>query len=330
MANNQITYQVTAPIQIHGQRSNKITAANYGLDYAKLNLECFEQSLLATTALKWLDVWLANQKVQLVQQAKLYSDSIIAVNGVRLKNQVITATEYARTQVVGDHYSLLLMGARQELQNQKSGLGLLLGMSDSLSTNDAGFLFSVELHGSYDTIISYALEHRTDLLAGNQQIEAAKVEIALQKSLAIPQPELGFSYSNQNKTPYLGLSLAFPLPIYDRNQGAIAKSTASYNQAVQLAEVAMLNAKNEVSIAYRDFVVSRQAFEQNVSIRKQSESILQSVKLGYLKGGTSILDYLEAEQTWYDIQTQYNEALYSYRKCYVILLASSNSLKNLK
>lgn len=330
MANNQITYQVTAPIQLHGQRTNKIKVASYGLDYAKLNFESFEQSVLVATALKWLDVWLADQKVRLVQQAKLYSDSITAVNGIRLRNQVITATEYARTQVVGDQYSLLLMGARQDLQNQRSDLGLLLGMSDSLSTNDASFIFLDEQYDHYDTIMAYALKNRTDLQAAHQQIETAKMEIALQKSLAVPLPELGFSYSNQNKTPYLGLSLAFPLPVYDRNQGAIAKSMASYNQSEQFAEVAILNAKHEIALAYKDFLIGKQAFEQNVSIRKQSERILQSVKLGYLKGGTSILDYLEAEQTWYDIQNQYNEALYNYRKSYIMLLASSNSLKNLK
>lgn len=329
-ANNQMTYQISAPIQMRGQRSNKIKAANSSLDYAKLSYEDMEQAVLAATAFKWLDVWFADQKVQLIKQAKLYSDSITVVNAIRLKNQVITTVEYARTQVVDDQYSLLLMGAVHELQNQKSGLGLLLGMADSLTTEDASLLFSAELSENYDTIVSYAMRNRTDLRAAKQQIETARVDVALQKSLAIPQPEVGFSYSNQNKTPYLGVSLAIPLSIYDRNQGAKAKSAAYYNQSVQLADVTMLNAQNEVFIAYRDFVISRQAFEQNVSIRKQSEHILQSVKLGYLKGGTSILDYLEAEQTWYEIQSQYNEALYSYRKSYVMLLASSNSLKNLK
>ena len=70
-------------------------------------------------------------------------------------------------------------------------------------------------------------------------------------------------------------------------------------------------------------------YEKYKDIFQKSENVLKTVKLSYLKGGTTILDYLEAEQNWFDLQNQYNEAFYNYKKAYLQILFVSNYIQNI-
>jgi len=57
------------------------------------------------------------------------------------------------------------------------------------------------------------------------------------------------------------------------------------------------------------------------NIIEKSETVLQSVKYAYTRGGTTIIDFLDAQRTWFDTQKMYYEALYNYRKNYLQLLS---------
>jgi cobalt-zinc-cadmium efflux system outer membrane protein len=48
-----------------------------------------------------------------------------------------------------------------------------------------------------------------------------------------------------------------------------------------------------------------------------------------VKGGTTILDYLEAERSWFDMENNRFDALYTYRKNYLQLLVAANLIFNI-
>ena len=53
-----------------------------------------------------------------------------------------------------------------------------------------------------------------------------------------------------------------------------------------------------------------------------AEKVLGNVRYNYLRGGTNIIDLLEAQRSWLDSQQQYNNMMSDYRKSYVQLLYS--------
>ncbi|MCP2835066.1 TolC family protein, partial [Salmonella enterica] len=59
---------------------------------------------------------------------------------------------------------------------------------------------------------------------------------------------------------------------------------------------------------------------------RQSEKILGSVKYAYLRGGTNMIDYLEAQRSWLDTQQNYYETLRAYRQSCVDLLYASGMI----
>lgn len=79
----------------------------------------------------------------------------------------------------------------------------------------------------------------------------------------------------------------------------------------------------EILTAYRTYQTQKQNVRNFNQLLSQSQSILNSVKYSYLRGGTTIIDFLEAQRSWLDTQHQYYDILQQYRQSYIDLLYTS-------
>jgi len=322
--NRQMSYQISKNFQVGGQLKYKVQSAESELVVAKSNLSQSEWNLLGTVAAKWLDVWYAGEKVRLITKAKINSDTLLIVNKIRLKNQVITTTEYTRTQINDEQYRIMQLSALQLLKSESNNLSSMLGINDNFFIDKKEKWFPAILPQNYDSLLRLALDNRKEIQVSKNLADKAKINVSLQQSIAKPQPQVGLNYSPQNRVPYVGLFVAIPLPISDKNQGEIARAKIAVNQADALTNAYILQISNEVRNAYDEYLTNKNSWEKYSELNQKSEDVLKIVKMSYLKGGTTILDYLEAEQTWFDMQSQYYEAMFKFRKSYLQLLFTCN------
>ena len=61
-------------------------------------------------------------------------------------------------------------------------------------------------------------------------------------------------------------------------------------------------------------------------VLQQSNLILENVRYSYLRGATTIIDFLEAQRSWLDVQQQYQAAQYAYRLSLIDLLYVSGKI----
>ncbi|MDP4184258.1 MAG: TolC family protein [Bacteroidota bacterium] len=328
--NQQVTYQVGKSIPINGQRRYKIEEAKSDLSLTQTNLSDYERNLLNDVSQKWLDVWYATQKLNIIKRAKVNSDTLLATNKIRLKNQVITTTEFARTQIISEQYNLLKSDIQQELSSANKELAFLLGIDDSIQINDNQVLLTISIPDNFDSLLNYALQNRTDIQASRRAADKAKIEAMLQQSNKYQAPEVGMTYSTQNKIVYIGAYIALPIPIFDKNKGEITRAKVSLDQSKGLVDANVEKAKSEIENTYKEYLTNKANFVKYNELYGKSENVLTIVKMSYLKGGTTILDYLEAEKSWFEMQNQYYESLYNYRKSYLQLLVASNLIQNIQ
>jgi len=202
-----------------------------------------------------------------------------------------------------------------------------LGDSISKVVDSAGFTFHPI--AVFDSILNYALHNRADVLIAQKTTLAAQTNILLQNAIAYPQPEVGVSYGSQNKIPYIGAFIAIPIPLFDRNQGPVARAKITLNQAQTLNDANTQKVKAEIYNAYQGYNTSKATYEKYEELMGKSDDVLEKVKISYVKGGTTILDYLEAERSWFDMENNHFDALYNYRKNYLQLLVVSNLIFNI-
>lgn len=326
--NQQVWWQLTKPFQIAGQRKYKIDVANKNVSFAKKNYSETERNLFSDVAVKWLEVWTVQKQLDIIQIAKGNIDSLVITNQNRYKNQVITQTDLFRTELLSKQYAIQYKTALQEVTNRQNELKFLLGVQENINVDTAdNFLFT--LPQSIDSLLTQSLQNRSDILTTKSMIEVSNSNIKLQKSLAFPQPELGFIYNPQNTIPYFGIYATIDLPIFNRNQGEIKKSYLLKQQAEQHLFTIQSQLQTEIKTAYASYQLQQQNVQNFQTILEQSQTILDNVKYAYLKGGTTIIDFLEAQRSWLETQQQYYDALQQYRQSYIQLLYATGLINQL-
>jgi cobalt-zinc-cadmium efflux system outer membrane protein len=326
--NTQYWYQVTKPFQVAGQRQNKIALADQAVERSQFDYAEAARNVYRDAASSWVDVWAAQVNLNILLEGKRNIDSLVMINTYRLKNKVITDTDLTRTQLLAEQYNRDIVTARQALLNELQSLRYLLGVTDSISIalNDPSFQ---TMAAPMDSLLAAGTERRSDILSARKNIQVSQTNINLQKSLAYPQPELGAVYNPQNNTPYLGFYGTVEIPIFNRNQGQREKAQVLELRAEKNLLATERQAEAEVASAYRTYMTQRANLEGYRSNLEKAERILSSVRYSYLKGATSVIDYLEAQRSWLDTQQRYYATMEAFRRSYVYLLYATGMINQL-
>lgn len=318
--NRQVWWQLTKPIQWPAQRKYKIASATQNIAVANNTYRENVRNLSFNVGSSWVNTWVLKRKLGLLQESKANLDTLVKINELRYKNQVITLTDLTRTQVLLQQYNLQLTTFFQDYHNELQTLKLLTGATDSIDIDTAGGIETLLPSATLDSLISQSSENRSDVMLVKSSIEQSSSNIKYQRSLSWPQPELGVIYNPQNSVPYLGFFGTISIPIFDRNQGQIKKAEIQKAQAEQELQATQLQVQTDVSTAYNTYAVQKNNIQQYQGILQQSQQILDNVKYAYLRGGTTIIDFLDAQRNWYDTRLLYYDALQSYYQSYLQLL----------
>ena len=327
--NREAMWQLSKPFQIAGQRKNKIEVADKSISFAEKDYGDMQRHLYFEVAQSWLEVWALQKQLDVLTIAKGNMDTLVLNNQLRYKNQVITQTELYRTELLSRQYEIQYKSAVQELSNTKKQLGLLMGVQDNISIDTTDDFMTDFPPTSPEDLLSQALSGRSDILAAKQWVEVSDSNIKLQKSLAYPQPEFGLIYNPQNQVPYFGVSFGIELPFTNRNQGEIKKSHIEKKQAEFQLFAIERQLETEVKTAYESYQLNQQNIRSFETVVEQSQIILDNVKYAYLRGGTTIIDFLEAQRSWLETQQQYYEAVQEFRQSHIQLLFSSGLINQL-
>jgi cobalt-zinc-cadmium efflux system outer membrane protein len=273
-------------------------------------------------------VWAARVNLDILTRGKRNIDSLVQINTYRLKDKVITETDLVRTQLLQQQYQRDIVTAEQILRNERENLRYLIGGTDSISiaVDDQSF-FGINTAG--DSLIEEGVHHRSDVLSAKNTIDVSKTNINLQKSLSYPQPELGAVFNPQNRIPYIGFYGIVEIPIFNRNQGQREKADVQKYRAEQNLVATQRQAESEVNMAYRTYTTQRKNLADYQENLNKAEIILRNVRYSYVRGATSVIDYLEAQRSWLDTQQRYYSTMEDFRRSYVNLLFATGIINQL-
>ena len=328
-SNRQVWWQLTKVIQSPILRKSKIEFTQQNNILSQKNYNEVERNVFQEVALKWLDAWYAKKQLDILLIAKNNTDSLAKINKIRLEKEVITSTDLIRTELLASQYALQQKNNEQIYKSELHNLRFLIGIPDEEITIDLNDEFTFMYVSGLDSLVQQTLLNRTDIVVSKTSIKVAEANINLQKALSKPQPELGIIYNPQNSVPYVGIYGTIDLPFFARNQGEIQKSVIIKQQAEQNLKTTKFQIETELSVAYRNYILQRQNTQAFKELLAKAEIILSSVKYSYLHGGTTIVDFLEAQRGWLDTQQQYLNNLQQYRQSYIRLLYTSGLINKM-
>ncbi len=328
--NRQTWFQLTKPFILPAQRKNKIALAHQNLVQEQKNYNESERNVLMHVANQWINVWYAQKQLDILKEAKENLDSLVLINNLRYKNQVISHSDLMRVELLANQFSVKIKTATQSVQNSMMELRYTLGGDQKLEIDTTdNLIFSKYNFTNYDSLLRFALMYRSDIQVAKSTIDVANANIKFQKTSALPTPELGFILNPQNTLPYAGFYGTLVFPIFSRNQGEIKKSNILKNQSEIALHANEKLVQTELLNAFQMFKQQKENVDRYTGYIQMSDKILANVRYNYLAGGTNIVDYLEAQRSWIDTQQQFFEIQYNFRGSLLQMLYTAGIIQQL-
>jgi cobalt-zinc-cadmium efflux system outer membrane protein len=249
-----------------------------------------------------------------------YWDRELEVNRTRYKAGDIAQMDLNRLELQRVQFESDFETALVNLRTAKISLLMLLNDRTPIERFDVTgtFDFSEELK-PLEEFRKLALEARPDLKAAVQNVELAKVthQLAIANGSTDPTFSLWYSNNPSFSNPFadqtIGGSVSIPLRIFDRNQGEKARTQVDIARNERLRDANEAQVFNDVDSAYWTVV-------QNVNLLKpykakylpMATDVRDKMSFSYRQGGSSLLDYLDAEKSYRDTRLAYLNLIGSY------------------
>lgn len=295
------------------KRNLRFQAAKQGTAIGAAQASDSERTLLFDLRSAFVGILQAKAVLQLAQNNLEYYDKILKVSRDRFEAGDIARIDLDRLELQRLQYESDLQNAIVNLRTTKINLLALLDDRRPIdSFNVQGnFDFSEEL-AALDDYRKDALDARPDLRAAVLSVQQAETnyKLALANGSTDPTVSLWFthngSFNNPDALNTLGASVSIPLRVFDKNQGEKLRAKIDINRNQKLREGAETQVYSDVDSAYATLAANvnllkpykRQYLEQAVRVR-------DTVEFSYQHGGASLLDFLNAESEYRNVQLSY-------------------------
>jgi len=302
------------------KRELRLESAKEGTRISEDMHQDLERNMLFNLRSAFVQVLEAKAVLKLAQADLEYYDKIIDISRTRYKDGDIAQVDLDRIELQRIQYESELQSAIVDLRTEKILLEQLLNDRTPLEQFDVDgpFDFSDDLKG-LDEFRTIALATRPDLQAAMQTIEQSKTNHKLANANGSTDPTIAGwwtynpSFNNPNDLNTLGLSVQIPLRIFDKNQGEKQRTLIDIDRSQQLTDASRAQVFSDVDSAYE--VVSG-----NVTLLKpykakyleQSTRVRDTVTFSYEHGGASLMDFLNAQSDYRQVQLAYLQLIGTY------------------
>jgi len=174
----------------------------------------------------------------------------------------------------------------------------------------AGDLTYTPLHLNREDLQAMAMGLRPDLMAAKQGVTAADSQYLLAKANGKRNLTTTLDYTHVSGLNNASFIMNIEIPIFDRNQGEIARTHYAITQSQELKTAAEETVMTDVATAYEAVKTGDQVVGLYQSgYLKQAQESRDISEYAYRRGAASLLDFLDAERSYRATQLAYRQAL---------------------
>jgi cobalt-zinc-cadmium efflux system outer membrane protein len=273
-----------------------------------------ERSLTFSVASGFINVELAESTLALAQQDLQSFENTVDIAEARYKAGDIGEGDLLKIKLQMLQFQTDVSAAKLARVQGLSDLRQLLGYESIAADYDVAGTFDYQpVKGNVDDFQALALQSRPDLRAAQQGVTAANSQHALQQAIGKRDITGEVNYTHLGYLNDVSLFGQMQMPIFDRNQGEIARAAYAVTQAQEQERFANGQVQTDVRDAFENLRTNDQVVglyrSGYLDEAKQSRDISE---YAYRHGAASLLDFLDAERSYRATELAYRQALASY------------------
>ena len=301
------TFGAEQEVPLWGKRGARIEAARERHAAAQATRSDLDRQLAFEVRSRFVALLEASERLRLAREnLDRYRESV-RITGARAREGDISAAEFDKVALEQRSFEHEVADAELDRREAVAALLPLLG-SPAADVEPVGELALPEAPEDKEHLIADALARRPDLRAAEQAREAAESALRLARAERWPNVTVGLEYTHSefqvsgDLPNMLGTTFSLPVPVFDRNQGEIAKAEAEALIAKHDVDKLRLEIPQEVRSAITRYTIARERVRRfEDGFLRQAREARQAAEASYREGAVSLLEFLEAERAY--IQT---------------------------
>ncbi|MGA8233365.1 MAG: TolC family protein [Candidatus Acidiferrales bacterium] len=297
-----------------GKRQRRLEAAQDATAVTRSTVDDNERTLAFSVATQFVNVQLAESTLDLALQDVKSFQNTVDISEARYQAGDMSEADYLKIELQLLQFQSDVANARMSRATSLVSLREFLGYESVPADFDvAGDLEYQPLNLKEEDLAAMALKQRADLRAAQQGITAAQSQIKLAQANGKKDFTGAVDYSHVSGYSSLSIFGSIDLPIFDRNQGEIARTRYALTQAQELELAAAETVVGDVNTAYETLHANDEIMVlYRGGYLEESEKSRDISEYAYKRGAASLLDFLDAERSYRAIQLAYRQALAAY------------------
>ena len=312
----ETTLQVGQPIELGGKRARRTAVASLDKelvqwDYKSARLDVMRQATLAFAA-----VLAAQERLALTERLLELSRQAQAAVAQRVKAGKDSPVDELRADVAFSESRIERQKAEKALIAARHALAAVWGSRAPAFEKVEGDFYKTSEPLPLAEMTA-AASNNPDLARWATEEDRRRAALRLEKAQAAPDVTVGGGVRRFEQTDdeALVFGLAMPIPLLNRNQGAVAAAMAELAkarqqyEAAQIATLAALSqATSALAAAYDEVTISRN------DVLPKAQQAFEAAQQGYQQGKFDYLHLLDTQRTLFQTQAQYVDSTEVYHK----------------
>lgn len=297
-----------------GKRGWRLRAARDATAVTRSQVSDAERTLVFNVAQQFINAQLAGSNLALAQQDLQSFQQTVKIGEEQYKAGAISEGDFLKIKLQLLQFQTDVSAAEVAKVQALASLRQLLGYDTVARDFDVvGELQYTPLKINEDDVKLLAMKNRPDLLAARRGVTAAQSQVGLARANAKVDVTTGVQYTHITGFSAMDFNFSVPLPLFDRNQGEVARTKFAVTQARETESAAVDTVLSDVTSAWAAYDVSRRVVNlYTQGYRKAAQESRDISQYAYQRGAASLLDYLDAERSYRATELAYRQALAQY------------------
>ncbi|HBV16424.1 TolC family protein [Chryseobacterium carnipullorum] len=292
--------QITQLIYMGGKKKNEIAFSKSNKELAQLQFSQLLVDLRTQLHAAYFNLYYEKLKLDNTNKQLGYMNDLLSAYRVQSAKGNVSLKDEVRLQSLVIQLNNDKLGINKNILDFEQNLKVLTGISDDiepqLADADAKEILAAQPFGDENELKKKALENNSDYLYFLKLIDNSKLYSQWQKSLNVPDLNVGAGWDQNGGTfkNEVNLMLGIPLPLWKSNQGNVEKANYAIQQNQKNAEYQKLNLETKVQAAYKTW---KSQYDQFAEIKTTDLSNMELVYDGMLKnfrkGNVNLIEFTD-------------------------------------
>lgn len=297
--------EITQLIYLGGKKKNEIAFAKSNKELARLQFTQLLASLKTELHMAYFNLYYQKVKLESITKQLGYMNELLKAYKVQSAKGNVSLKDEVRLQSIVVQLNADKTDINREILEVQQSLQILTGINNTIepqiADSEVKEILASQPFGDQETLKEKARQNNAEYQYNLKLIDNSKLFAQWQKSLNVPDLNLGAQYDQASGTfrNEINLMVGIPIPLWKSNKGNVEKAKFAIQQSEKNAEFQKFSLETKVQAAFN---IWKNNYDQLSEIRTKDQNNLEMVYDGILKnfrnGNISLIEFTDFMETY--------------------------------